>query len=184
MNVKVRISRVRTEVESDVAEFVQSDEHHIAVSHDIGKSIELRPEAQVTVASGQTLQAVSTTSLKMTAEQRLGLEKALADFATANLPILKKAYPQLGGTIGGVELFLASKNALDAWTDPERTSLVKPLIKTARVLFDCLDVAQTHVPALKEVPYLENVGIFLKVGDSVWQLWTDISKAKAGSSTR
>jgi hypothetical protein len=49
---KVYVSKVRTDVEPHLGEFVISDEHHIAVSNDIGKSIELRPEAKVTVPLG------------------------------------------------------------------------------------------------------------------------------------
>src|ERR1044071_4441391 len=120
---KVYVSKVRTDVEPHLGEFVKNDEHHVAVSNDIGKSIELRSEAKVTVPSGQTLQAVPATSPKMTAEQRLAIEKAAVTFASSTLPMFKKFYPQLSGPIDGVELVFATKNAFDAWADPERKSL-------------------------------------------------------------
>ncbi|HEX6718025.1 MAG TPA: hypothetical protein VF088_12985 [Pyrinomonadaceae bacterium] len=181
---KVYVAKVRTDVEPHLGEFVKSDEHHIAVSDDIGKSIELRPEAKVTVPSGQTLQAVPTTSPKMTAEKRLAIEKAAMTFVSTNLPMIKKIYPQLGGPIEGVELVFASKIAFDAWTDPERKSMVKPVIKTARAFVEFVDVAAVAVPALKKVPYLEAVGVVLKVGDSAFAMWTDIVKPIAGSDAK
>jgi hypothetical protein len=181
---KVYVSKVRTEVESHLGEFVKSDEHHIAVSNDIGTSIELRPEAKVTVPSGQTLQAVPATSPNMTAEKRLAIEKAAVTFVSSTLPMFKKYYPELGGSIDGIELIFASKVAFEAWADPERKSLIKPVIKTARALVELVDVAALAVPSLKQVPYLDAVGVVVKVGDSTVQMWTDVSKAMGGSDTK
>jgi hypothetical protein len=52
------------------------------------------------------------------------------------------------------------------------------------VLVELVDVAQVAVPALKQIPYLDAVGVFVKVGDSVVQLWTDVSTAVASPTTK
>ncbi len=174
---------MRPKINSQLTDFVKSDNHHLAMTGTLGKAIGLRPEISVKVDSTETLQAIPAGSGKLTAEQRLAIEKAAMTFGTSTLPILKKYVPQVSGPIDGIEVVFASKAAFDAWADPERTSVVKPLIKTTRALFEIVDVAQIAVPALNQVPYLGAVGVFVKVGDSVIQLWTDVSKV-VGSSPK
>jgi hypothetical protein len=181
---RVYVAPIRTKIDSQLTDFVKSNNHQIAMTGAIGKAIGLRPDVSVKIDSGETLHAVPTASRKLTAEQRLAIEKAAVTFGTSTLPILKNYVPQLTGPIDGIEVVFASKTAFDAWADPERTSVVKPLIKTTRALFEIVDVAQTAIPALKQVPYLDAVGVFVKVGDSVIQLWTDVSKAVGSSATK
>ncbi|MET0623594.1 MAG: hypothetical protein ABW250_11490 [Pyrinomonadaceae bacterium] len=173
---KLYASRVRTEVESNLAEFVKSDQHLVAVAGGMGKSIGLPAGGAVTVTPGNKLQAIPTASDKLTAEQRLAIEKAAVTFGSATLPMLKKYVPGLTGAIDGIDVVFATKIAFDAWADPERQSIVKPVIKTTRAFFELVDVAQAAIPALKQIPYLDAVGVLVKVGDSVTQLWTDVSK--------
>lgn len=180
---RVYVSPIRTKIDSGLTNFVESDRHQLAMTGAIAKAVGLRPEFSVKIDSGESLQAIPAKSSKLTAEQRLAIEKATVTLASSTLPILKKYVPQITGPIDGIEVVLASKTAFDAWADPERTSVVKPVIKTTRALFEIVDVAQTVLPALKQVPYLDAVGIFVKVGDSVIQFWTDVSKI-AGSSSK
>jgi hypothetical protein len=100
------VSRVRADGETNLADFVKSDKHLVAVSSDIGNSIGLRPAATVTVPSGDKLQAVPTASSKLTAGQRLAIEKAALTFGSATLPLLKKYVPNLTGAIDGIECCL------------------------------------------------------------------------------
>ena len=58
------------------------------------------------------------------------------------------------------------------------------MIKTARALVELVDVAALAVPALKQVPYLDAVGVVIKVGDSTVQMWTDVSKAVGASDAK
>jgi hypothetical protein len=108
------VSRVRTEVESNVADFVKNDEHLVAVTSDIGKSIGQPPVASVSVAPGEKLHVVPAPSNKLTAEQRLAIEKAAITFGSTTLPLLKKYVPELTGAIDGIDVVFATKNAFDA----------------------------------------------------------------------
>jgi hypothetical protein len=171
----LNVSTVRSVDHSRLTDFVKSDQHRVAMTTDIAKAVGLRPEISVKVDSGQELQALTDKSGKLTPEKRLALEKAAITFGSSTLPILKKYFPIISREIDGVEVVFASKIAFDAWADPERTNVVKPVIKTTRALFELLDVAQVVIPSINQVPYLGAVGVFVKVGDSVYQLWTEVT---------
>ena len=133
------VSKVRTEMESNIADFVKSDEHLVVVAGNIAKSLGLPTKATVAVAPSDKLHALPVASSNLTAEQRLAIEKAAVTFGSTTLPLIKKYVPGLTGPIDGIDVVFATKNAFDAWADPERQSIVKPLVKTARVLVELVE---------------------------------------------
>lgn len=177
------VSKVRDEHKSELDDLVKDDRHLIAVSGEISKAIGIDPLKTVNTPTGDELHAVPTEN-KLTAEQRLKIETAAITLSGVALPAAKIYLPGLSGSIDGIELVFAGKTAFDAWTDPERTSIITPLLKTSRAFFELLDVAQIAVPSLKNVPYLDHIGVLIKVGDSIFQFYTTTSDIVAGKEKK
>ena len=171
------ISRVRDESAEKLRPFVEDGTHRIAVTSDMLEPSELTSVSSPTISGdGFTVTGVSISEKKgLTDAQKQAIEKAFVNVSNAALPQLKKYFPEITGPIEGIELILSTKTAFDSWADPENKTIVKPMLKTTRAVFELIDVVRIAIPRLDNVPYMNEVGVLIKVGDSVWQFYHDVS---------
>ena len=121
------------------------------------------------------MQAVSAKSPALSTEQSLALAKAAANAGTATLPIIKPYFPGTVPAIEGFEFVFSTTTAVHAWCDPKRASTVKPVIKTSRALVELFDLLKLAVPAFEQIsPHVQAITVFIKVGDTLFQFYTDL----------
>ena len=159
-----------------LAEFVTDKKHQIAMTGDLAKPAGLRSLGKLNFDQSLTLQAISTKSPALTTAQRLALAKAVATAGTATLPIIKPYFPGTVLAIEGFEFVFSTTTAVQAWCDPERTSAVRPLLKTSRALVELFDLLKLAVPAFEYIsPQVQAITLFIKVGDTLFQFYTDLN---------
>ena len=180
IQTSTKISKVNSKLVPAIGTFVISDDHHIALTGELSKALGLTAASAVKVAPDVTLTPITGDDKKITAEQKLKIQDAVVTFGASVLPLLKKYHPEILGPADGIEFIFATKKAFDAFTDSENKSVIKPVIKTTRALMELIDIITPVFPQIKNIPYLETVGVIIKVGDSVWQIYSDVSKATSG----
>lgn len=173
----ISIAKVNLKAIPKLKKFVSDDEHHISATGDIAKALGLGLDSSVKILPGVTLSPLPVEVNKFTAEQKLKIQDAVVTFGSATLPLLKKYHPALTGSADGIEFVFATKKAIDAFTDNEDKSFIKPTVKTVRALMELIDVLKPAFPQIQNIPYLETIGVIIKVGDSAWQIYSDVSKA-------
>jgi hypothetical protein len=176
------IAPVRRENVAALGSFIADTTHRVSISAGLTKGLGVEHAATISLPLGVELKALRGEGL--TDSQRIAIEKGFVNLSNATLPQIKKHFPEISGPVEGIELILAGKAAFDAWSDPERKTIVKPMIKSTRALFELIDVIKPLVPALHQVPYLDAACAAIKVGDSVWQFYCDASDALAKPKSR
>jgi hypothetical protein len=176
--VEIITGSIQQDTAKILGPFVADKTHHISIaSNPSAGSTEPVAAKALVLPSGARLSPILAPNTKgLTDAQRLQVEKALVTASNGVLPIIKANFPGVSGSIEGIELVLATKTAFDAWSDPQRKSVVKPLFKTTRAMFELLDILKQAMPNLKQVPYVDAIGAVVKVGDSLFQFYADYSE--------
>jgi|SRR4028119_307393 hypothetical protein len=169
---------IQQETANILGPFVADKAHHISIASDpSADSTEPVAATALVLPGGVRLNPMLVPNAKGLADaQRLKIEKAAVTASNGILPIIKSYFPGVSGPIEGIELVLATKTAFDAWSDPQRGSIVKPLFKSTRALFELFDIIKQAMPSLKQVPYVNAIGAVVKVGDSVFQFYADYTE--------
>jgi hypothetical protein len=171
-----RTLQTNTKTRDELLSYIGSDSHTISVTGDIASETETLSNDFVALSDDQTLHALDEKSQGWNDTQRRHFNNSLIGFAGKNLGLVKKYFPEATGPVDGVELVFSSHAAINAFTDPDRKSYVKPMIKSSRALVELVDVVKLAVPALQNNPYVEVAGVIVKVGDSVYSLYDDMQK--------
>ncbi|MFN0106425.1 MAG: hypothetical protein ACKV2U_30585 [Bryobacteraceae bacterium] len=78
-----------------------------------------------------------------------------------------KLDPAMGKVCSGLKVIIASKDAMDSWTEPGRTSAMVPSLKTAKALLSLVEVLSDYVPAIKpHAGTIQIISILVGVGDT------------------
>ena len=179
------VAPVRLEVAAKLGNFVADDKHHISFSTGPGDSTGHPSIARFPVAPEVTLHAVSPDSKAWTAAQSLALAKAVATAGTATLPTIKTYYPTATPAIEGFEFVFHTIGSVHAWCDPKKTSVVKPVLKTSRAVVELFDLLKMASPALDKIsPHIQAISVVIKVGDTLYQLYTDIKDVAGVEKSR
>lgn len=71
--------------------------------------------------------------------------------------------------IEGMEFILTTAEAVEAWSDPERTSDVQASLATGRAVLEAFDVLVPLIPALKQIqPYAQVASVILKTAEEAY----------------
>lgn len=170
------IAPVRPTIAAKLGDFVADDKHHIALSGGLVRdALGLPLLTQLTVEPEVTFKAVSPDIKLWAPAQRLALAKAFATAGTSTLPTIKTYFPTAAPAVEGFEFVFHSIGAVHAWSDPKQTSVLKPILKTSRAVVELFDLLKMAAPALdKASPHVQAISVFVKVGDTLYQLYTDI----------
>ena len=153
--------------------YVADKSHSISVSADIAGPTASAAGTEVAPGAGLT---PLPQAQALTPRQNKKVEKALMKFAASQFGHLKAYVPGSAPYIDGAELLFASRTAFNAITDPQRTSMTEPLLKTGRAMAELIDVVKPYLPALNNNPYVDVASVLIKVGDSVYTLHADLTK--------
>lgn len=170
----LKVARIRPDFEPSLAQLADDPTQDVAWTSDLSH---LMPNHAGSLTSVGGLQlyttGLSALSQKASPKKQKEIKDAHLSLATAGASLLKDQFPQgpVPGIAGGIEVVVASMQAFDSWADPERTSIIKPTIKTARALIAALETLSPTIPVLSELsPQLKTVGLLLRFGDSVYQV--------------
>jgi hypothetical protein len=191
---KVSFAPIQQGIAASLSPFIADPTHQVAYSSDVGKGFRSIGGITIQVTPNIILKTLPDLRLEkpsdvlsakgLDAAQHLKLEKAFVTLSNATLPIIKKYCPQISGPIDGIEFLLASKATLDAFADPERKTVLKPMIKVARTLSELVDIVKVAVPSLGKVPYLEAAGVIIKVGDTLIQFYIDFIESTSAPAPK
>jgi hypothetical protein len=112
-------------------------------------------------------------------EKQPDVTKSLLKVGETSLALLRKQFPEIpsiGLGLDAIEVVIAGKGVFDDWQDRQRTGMIKPTLATAKTLVELVDLLKPLCPALEQAaPQLATVGLLLKVGDSLYQLYLDLA---------
>lgn len=172
----LRIAPLSAEPAAALAGFVEDSSHYLAVTADTPAPTKAASFAQVAVDQNLTLKALPSDHKQWSQAQKLAFAKAAASAGSAALPLVRKYLPGISGSaIDGFEFVFSTTQAIHSWSDPKRTSAVKPVLKSARAAFELFDLLKIAMPTLEKAgSYVEAVSVLVKIGDTVYQLYSDV----------
>lgn len=95
---------------------------------------------------------------------------------------IKTAHPELKGAFGALELIFSTADAIEAFTDPKRDSLIKPALKTSKALLSLVNAVEPLIPGLKNNAYFGYVSAIVTVGDIAYGLCAEAEPRGASSA--
>lgn len=102
------------------------------------------------------------------------LQKALTKLGKQALADIGKAVPGAKGPVEGLQACFATYDAIAAFGDPGRTSVVKPLVATAKAFAELVDVVDLFAPGFKANNYVQVATLLVKIGGTVYQVHADV----------
>lgn len=132
-------------------------------------------------AAGQTatpLPGLALTTMRPVAdpdgELDRQLRKALTKLGKEALADIGKTVPGAKGPVEGIQACFATYEAIAAFGEPGGTSVVKPLVATAKALSELVDVVDLFAPGFKTNGYVQVATLMVKIGGTVYQVHADV----------
>jgi len=94
-------------------------------------------------------------------------------FQKAVLNEIRAAHPELKGAFQSFELILSAADAIEALTDPDRNSVIKPALKTSQALCDMVEAVAPMV-GLENNPYVKWVSAIVTVGGFAYRVCAEV----------
>lgn len=169
-------AKVNKKAESKIGGFIADDGHHIAVSSEVSKALGVVPISPLKIGTGFMLHPVTGDNSILNVQQESEIKEAIDNFRKTFFPLLKKNNPELTGVIGAVELVFATREVIEAITDKESDSKVKPWIAGGKAVMKLLSAVDPIFPQIKQIPHFETFSVIFTIGTSAYQIYCDVSK--------
>lgn len=171
---KMNAAPVQRQLRPSFARLVGDPAHDIAWTPEVSPLIPFAPNGTHELAPGVTLKTA-----KLLAGDGLDgrQQKKIADIslsiATRTGALLKHQFPSAAGPVTGVEFFVATARAAQAWVDADADTVINPSLKTAQAVLSGLEVIKDQLPKVGNFSsHLKTIGLLVSVGDVVYQLYT------------
>lgn len=170
------LAKVSNKAAPEIEDFIADDGHYIAVSGEVSKALGISPISPFKIGTGFTLHPVTADNGFLNIQQESEIKEAIDNFRKTFFPLLKKNNPELTGAIGAIELIFSTKEAIEAITDKESGSKIKPWIAGGKTVMKLLSAVDPIFPQIKQIPHFETFSVIFTIGTSAYQIYCDVSK--------
>jgi len=181
---RVSVAQVKLATAADLRALVADPTHQVAWPSTLAGQPKLASQSVVTAPLGLTFNTTSWSSVVVLSppEKQPDVTKSLLKVGETSLALLKDQFPDIppiGLGLDVIEVVIAGKGVFDDWQDHQRTGMIKPTLATAKTLIELADLLTPLCPALEQAaPQLATVGLLLKVGDTMYQLYLDLAETR------
>jgi len=171
----MKVAQLRPELSAKFTDLLTDPAHNIAWTPDVSHLIHIKSTGTHSLLPDLALEtaALPVKEDAASAAQRKEITNTFLAVTTLTGDLVKHEFPKLEGAVGGFECVVTSYQAFEAWSDPNRTSVVQPTLKTAQALVSALDVLKAQLP-LGISSRLQTIGLLVEIGDEVYQVYLAI----------
>lgn len=177
MNIQtsIKVAKVKKEEMPEIGKLIVDSGHDIAWTSDSQKFMMPNQSGKiVSLGNDLELRTASLEALTKSADLKDQKKKRDTFFSlmTTASTIITQRFPEVKQSVDGMEVIVASIQAFETLTDPERTGIVKPALSVSKALIEGLDILAPCIPQLNVLtPHLKTAGLLVKMGDLISQLY-------------